>query len=375
MMSGIVTTGFLDTVRQDEIEREIGGLLEARALRAAAYGDRFAELWSVALGCVLGGKLLRPRLLLGAFDALAPTTGQDAVAREAALRIAAGVELLHYSFLLHDDVIDGDLLRRGRPNLIGTVLRERDPAAFDSQARRDGDASPADLHWASTSGILMGDLLLSAAHQVFAREALPEPIRLRLLQLLDHTITESVAGEHLDVALSDGVVSSDLDTVLRMSRFKTATYTFELPLQAAAILAGAAPSTEDAIGAIGRHLGVAFQLQDDLLSTFGCAAEHGKDAFSDLREGKETAIIAYARMTSAWAGIEPVFGDPRLSEESGASVRELLVECGAEGFIRSLIEEQLRASSELVSSPGSAVPGALAGFFAHVAEAIEERRL
>ncbi|MGK2852918.1 MAG: polyprenyl synthetase family protein [Microbacteriaceae bacterium] len=374
-MGGIISTGIPGSTRKEEVEREIARLLEARSLRAAAYGTRFAELWRVASECVLGGKLLRPRLLLGAFDALSTTTGRDEVFRDAALRIAAGVELLHYSFLLHDDVIDGDLMRRGRPNLIGTFLLERDPAAFGSQASRNGEAALADLHWASMSGILMGDMLLSAAHQVFAREALPDPVRLRLLDLLDHTITESVAGEHLDLALSDGVVSSDLDTVLGMSLFKTATYTFELPLKVAAILAGTASRTEDAIGAIGRHLGLAFQLQDDLLSTFGCAAEHGKDAFSDLREGKETAIIAYARLTSAWTSIEPAFGDPRLSEEDGRAIRALLVECGAELFIRSLIDEQLRASSELVSSPGSGIPEELAGFIARLAKSIEERRL
>lgn len=368
------------------LQHEIDRLLEARGRRAAAYGDHFASLSQIAAECVRGGKLLRPKLLLGTYDALraARSTDRDSVgdpvgdvaSRDGAVRIAAGIELLHYSFLLHDDVIDGDLLRRGRPNLIGTVLMERDPSALEYGSRDALRPAPGskDLHWATSSGLLMGDMLLSDAHQVFARAPLPEALRLRLLDLLDHAITESVVGEHLDVGLSDGVVAADLNAVLEMSRLKTATYTFELPLKAGAILAAAPARTEHAMGEIGRHLGVAFQLQDDLLSTFGQAAEHGKDAFSDLREGKETAIIAYARMTSDWPSIEPAFGDPGFSDVDGEHIRRLLVRCGAERFIRSLIDDQLRACADLLSSAEAGVPESLSQCIAQLMNALEERR-
>jgi geranylgeranyl diphosphate synthase type II len=356
-----------------EVEQELERTFELRKLQAAAYGTQFAALWEVAAECVLGGKLLRPKLMLSAFDALTATHREGVVFRDSAVRIAAAVELLHFSFLLHDDVIDGDLFRRGRLNLIGTVLQERDPDALPRGAGgRLTDSK--DLHWARTSGILMGDLMLSAAHQIFAREALPDDMRTRLLDLLDHTITESVVGEHLDVGLSDDIVPADLNTVLSMSRLKTATYTFELPLKAAGILSGAAHRFDAVIGNIGRHLGVAFQLQDDLLSTFGSAAEHGKDAFSDLREGKETAIISYARMTSAWPSIEADFGNPTLSEADAKELRTLLSECGAEQFIRSLIEDQLRATFNLISSPDSRIPEELAQLFGQIAATLEDRR-
>lgn len=359
--------------RLAEVKREIERLLRARSLRAEAYGAHFAALWKTAAECAPGGKLLRPRLLLGAFDALVDRE-EAGILRDAAARIAAGIELLHLSFLMHDDVIDGDLLRRGRPNLIGAMLRDRDPAAFDAQAPGARPVGTRELHWAHANGILMGDLLLSAAHQVFAREPLPQSVRLRLLDLLDRTITESVVGEQLDVGLSDGVVPADLAIVLEMSRLKTATYTFELPLRAAAILTGAEPGVERAVGKAGRHLGVAFQLQDDLLSTFGRPEEHGKDPFSDLREGKETAIVAYARMTSAWPAIEPCFGRSRLTEEEGSAMRDLLVACGAERFVRSLVDEQLRACRELTSSPDAPLPPGLARFFGRLVASIEDRR-
>lgn len=368
MISGIALTRHSC---RHEVEQEVGRLLAARSRQAEAYGTHFADLWRIAADRVLGGKLIRPQLLIGAFETL--SANPNASTRDSAVRIAAAVELLHYSFLLHDDVIDGDLLRRGKPNLIGAMLQERDPHIVVGPAGTP-PASAKDLHWAHTGGILMGDLMLSAAHQVFARESLPESMRVRLLDLLDYTITESVAGEHLDVGLADGVIPSDLNTVLGMSRLKTATYTFELPLRAAAILAHAPRRTENAIGRIGRHLGVAFQLQDDLLSTFGDAAEHGKDPFSDLREGKETAIIAYARLTSAWPSIEPHLGRSHITHEEGAEIQALLITCGAERFAKSLIDEQIGACFEITSSRESQISPELAQLVGHLVESLEERR-
>lgn len=357
-----------------EIQAELRTLMTARTAQATAYGLHFSNLWKHASDCIADGKLLRPRLLLATYDALTSDPGKPDVFRDSAVRVAASVEMLHYSFLLHDDVIDRDLFRRGRLNLIGQILNDLDPAKLQAALNAPLTLDSNELHWAHTNAILMGDLMLSATHQVFAREDLPTDVRLRLLDLLDHTVTESVAGEQLDVGLSKGLVSSDLNAVLGMSRLKTATYTFELPLKAAAILAGTSSRVQDTIGEIGKHLGLAFQLQDDLLSTFGDANEHGKDPFSDLREGKETTLIAYARMSSDWPSIEPHFGRHDLSDEDCLHVRNLLAECGAEQFVRSLIEEQIRACFDLISSTERHFPSQLRQLFGQLVDSIVERR-
>ncbi|MDR6986817.1 geranylgeranyl diphosphate synthase type II [Paenarthrobacter nitroguajacolicus] len=325
------------------IENELTGLIGKRASAATAYGPQFARLWGLAGQNVLGGKFVRPLLLMETYDALPQRSdagNREPSRRETAISIAAAIELLHYAFLLHDDVIDGDLVRRGHPNLIGSLLAEA-----GATARPDGG-----LHWAQTGGILMGDMLLAATHQAFARADLPHELRLRLLDLLEHTINETVAGEQLDVGLGDGIIAPDLETILMMCGYKTATYTFELPLRAAAALAGADFAVETALATAGRHLGLAFQLQDDLLSTFGDPRRHGKDPFSDLREGKETAIIAHARTTSTWPHIQPYFGRPGLDGDDGEHVRRHLTDCGAEAFVQGLIEEQLEAFNHQLTS-------------------------
>jgi len=303
---------------------------------AKAYGSEFADLWRATADHALGGKLVRPRLLLDIHRALTPDTGGEPDL--AAVDIAAHIELLHYAFLLHDDVIDGDLTRRKRPNLIGALA-----AGIPGATEEDS------LHWARSSAILMGDLLLSAAILGFARADVPSHARTRLLDLVEQTILETVAGEHTDVALSHGIIPSDVDTVLAMSVYKTATYSFSLPLRAAALLAGSSVAAEQTLEDVGRRLGLAYQLQDDLLCVFGDHRAHGKDAFSDLREGKETAIIAFARATDAWPQISPRFGAVDLTLHEATAMRDLLRGCGAERFVVGLIGEQLDGVYALLS--------------------------
>ncbi|WP_024819158.1 polyprenyl synthetase family protein [Arthrobacter sp. 31Y] len=356
------------------IENELGGLIGKRASAATAYGPDFARLWALAGQNVLGGKFVRPLLLMETYDALNHTRQENRPAesrhRETAISIAAAIELLHYAFLLHDDVIDGDLVRRGHANLIGSLLSEAGETARETTGA-DSTHAGSFLHWAQTGGILMGDMLLAATHQSFARADLPHDLRLRLLDLLEHTINETVAGEQLDVGLGDGVIAPDLQTILVMCGYKTATYTFELPLRAAATLAGADFAVENALATAGRHLGLAFQLQDDLLSTFGDPRRHGKDPFSDLREGKETAIIAHARTTVAWVDIEPFFGRPELSVGDGEHVRRHLSDCGAEAFVQGLIEEQMQAFNNQLTST---IPASVRNVLLDLAGQLEGRQ-
>lgn len=349
-MSATISTDVRRSRLRLEVEQELEALFSRQQTTAQAYGPEFSHLWAVASEQVAGGKLVRPILFLEAYDALRWATEPSEAFGEAALaqanidraevvKIAAAIEALHFTFLLHDDVIDGDLVRRGQLNLIGDLALVS-PGTEPSRQR---------MHWAQTGGILAGDLLLSVTHQIFARLDVPADIRIRMLDLLEHTIVESTAGEFADVGLSDGLVAPDLNTVLAMTRRKTASYTFEFPLRAAVILAGGSSELEHTLSAAGSHLGLAYQLQDDLLSVFGDPEIHGKDSCTDLREGKQTAIICYARMTSAWPSIEPDLGDPELSPSTAAYIRSRLRDCGAERFVESLIDEQLTAFYELLA--------------------------
>lgn len=335
-------------VSRAEVEDALTDFFRHQLERATRYGPEFERLWQLAGEGSLGGKLVRPMLFIDMHEALSSGIG-GSLRGQCVLEVAVGLELLHLSFLLHDDVIDGDTIRRGRPNLVGSMLQ--DPGV-------GGGVRRSVEHWARSNGILMGDLLLAAAHQTFARADVPHPFRLRLLDLLEHAVSESVVGEQADVGLGDGVILPTLPAILAMTARKTATYTFELPLCAAAVLAGADHETERRLAIVGRHLGLGFQLQDDLLSAFGEPTCHGKDRFSDLREGKQTAIISYARQTDSWPQIEDLLGCADPSEFELERLSGLLRACGAERFVAGLIEDQLRTAQDLITAADSRLPGA-----------------
>src|SRR5690606_33959299 len=150
-MTSVVETGCRSPQLRAEVEAALGALFDRHAAAAPSYGPEFADLWSRVAHHAQGGKLIRPMLLVEAYDALRPAAGPD---RSEVVRIATGVEALHFAFLLHDDVIDGDLVRRGRPNLIGDLAASTGESSRGSRPRL----------WAEAGGILAGDLHSSAAH-------------------------------------------------------------------------------------------------------------------------------------------------------------------------------------------------------------------
>ena len=337
------------------LESALDEFFTDRVRAAATHGPEFEALWARTAEHAGRGKLLRPLLFLDtveAFDAAADPATVDG--------LGVALEVLHYAFLLHDDVIDGDLMRRHRPNLVGTLkaLHPEPPAS-------------AALHWGTSSAILMGDMLLSAVVLCCGRLALPADVRNRVLDLLEEAIGETVAGEHLDVGLSDGAIPPALETVMRMTAMKTATYSFALPLRLAAALAGADAEADQTLARAGRDLGFAFQVQDDLLSMVGDPAAHGKDAVSDLREGKETVLISFLRATPHWDEVAVLFGDPRITQADADRVRAAIEASGAREFAEDLVADRRREAIRTVDQ--SSLPGPVRRVVAECAERIEGR--
>jgi len=195
-----------------------------------------------------GGKRLRPMLVLLTAHALGASG-------EGLYPPAVALEMLHSATLIHDDILDGAALRRGRPaahTIFGLV--------------------PA---------ILAGDALLAHANAIMARSGLPE-----LTRCAADAIMATAAGEIEEInALQTPQMSQD--DYLRIITGKTA-YLIQAACEAGAILAGAAPHLQQAARAYGLGLGIAFQLVDDALDYAAQTSTLGKPQGGDLREGKRT---------------------------------------------------------------------------------------
>lgn len=309
----------------------LAALLDAGAARAAALGPPYRDLWAALTRACDGGKRLRPALLHAAHDGLGGTLPGPAA------DVGAALELLHTAFVVHDDVIDGDLVRRGRPNVSGT---------FAATASHLGDR--AARAYADAAGVLAGDLALVAAVRAVALCGAPPDVTTRLLDLVDAAVQTTAAGELDDVRLGLGLGPvPSLGDVLTVSERKTAVYSFVLPLQAGAVLAGADGDTVDVLGQVGRLLGIGFQLVDDLLGVFGDEATTGKSSLTDLREGKWTPLVAHARSTSAWLELAPLLGDPDLDADGARRARDVLVRSGSRDFVEDLALGYVDAAAEL----------------------------
>ena len=307
------------------------------AEQALSLGGGFVTLWSELAEATRGGKRFRPELFTATYRAW------GGVDRDSSAAVGAAIELLHTAFIVHDDVIDEDDVRRGRPNVAGVHAR----AARDAGARKHQAGQ-----YGVTAGILAGDLALATSLKVVATCPAPRSTVNRLLELFHHVLLVTAAGELADVWLSVQDRPAPLEDVLTMEERKTALYSFALPMQAAAVLAGASVAQVEGAGRAGRALGIAFQLADDLAGVFGDPAVTGKSILSDLRAGKRTPLVAHASTTTGWPAIAPFVGSPTLTEAEAHHVRSVLVACGSRRFVEELADDHAASAVHVAASAG-----------------------
>ncbi|RBY85549.1 polyprenyl synthetase family protein [Blastococcus sp. TF02A-30] len=291
-----------------------------------------------------GGKRLRPSFAYwgwrGARD-LGPGAAEDDAA---VLRAVAALEFVHASALVHDDVMDGAGTRRGRPSThVGFA------------ARHAADALTGDGELFGTgAAILVGDLALVWSDELLRCSGISENALSRARAVWDTMRTEVTAGQYLDLLRAAGGLPGP-DGALRVARYKSAGYTVQRPLQLGVALAGAGPRVVEATTAIGLPLGEAFQLRDDVLGVFGDPAVTGKSADDDLREGKQTLLIALAEEAADDAGrrlLAGALGNPAAGPDEFGALRGLIESTGARARVEQRIAESTeRARTAIAEAP------------------------
>ncbi len=329
-------------VRLATVDGAINEVLDEGSATSASMGFGYRRLWGSLADATDGGKRFRSSLFTSAYRAWG---GTDA---HAAASVGAAIELLHTAFLVHDDVIDGDDTRRGRLNVSGSHHEQARSAGVPDQRARE---------YAAAAGILAGDLALTAALRTIAFVQAPQPTVQRLFDLFDRALHTTAAGELADVWMSLGTDHPTLPEILAAEERKTGAYSFTLPLQAGAALAEASEHTIECAGEVGRQLGIAYQLVDDLLGVFGDPAATGKSVLSDLRSGKQTPLVAHARSTTLWPDIERYVGRADLTAAEAEVARELLTLSGSRGFVLDLAEDY--AEGAVVAARDMGMPGPL----------------
>jgi len=186
---------------------------------------------------------------------------------EDALNEALGIELFHNFTLMHDDIMDAAPLRRGKPTV--------------------------HAKWNVNAAILSGDAMLVKAYQLIGRD----PV---VSELFSRYALEVCEGQQHDMDFEDRADVA-LAEYLEMIRLKTAVL-LSCALQIGAAVANAPAEDRERLGRVGEHLGLAFQLRDDLLDAYGDPDKVGKQRGGDLRAGKKTWLLIRGLELSAKAG-------------------------------------------------------------------------
>ncbi|MBN2457535.1 polyprenyl synthetase family protein, partial [Candidatus Woesearchaeota archaeon] len=256
------------------------------------------------------------------------------------IKAAAAVELMQSFLLVHDDIIDNDDLRRGKPTL-HRIYSERYSAS---------SSAPTEL--GKGIAIVAGDLLSALGNEILADSGFPQKNKLEAIRIFNNAVMVTCFGQVMDTlsSHSDDWSEAEIDWIHKM---KTAVYTLEAPLHIGAALAGAGPCELAGLSGFAIPLGRAFQIQDDMLGLFGNEEKLGKPIGSDLREGKKTLLITEAIRRACHEDksfLKHVLGKKDISQDEIKRTVDIVRDTGSLEYSRKKAETLINESKKALET-------------------------
>ena len=306
-----------------KIDEELYSYLEGKiAEQKDLFNKRVLE--DVLRFAKAGGKRVRPSLVIAGY------LGAGGTETEKVVQASISYELLHVYLLIHDDIMDRDEKRRGQPTVWKSLMDHYVHGSLDR-------------HNAESIAMCAGDITSEYATLSLINAGFDPETTVAAVKEIREIAERTGYGQVLDISLEllpiDKVREED---VMRVHELKTAKYTIEGPLHLGARLAGAPKNVFKAYSDYAIPVGIAFQLQDDIIGVFGDEKKTGKPVGSDIREGKRTLLIvkAYERATPEQRKIlEAIVGRESATPEEIEEVKEIIVETGSLDYSRKLMEE------------------------------------
>lgn len=284
-----------------------------------------------------GGKRIRPCMMSIAYKAAG---GKDV---DGILSVAVAMELIHNWSLVHDDIIDNSDTRRGR--------------------------NTVHVQWDQTVAILAGDALLSLAYRVVAESGFKPEKAAQVMSILTKATMDLIDGEQLDVDMEEQAEVTEHD-YFKMIAGKTGAL-FQAAAQIGALLATDDKAQVDAMERYGALVGLAFQLQDDLLDLTANQAELGKEIGKDIKEGKRTLIVLHALKNATEeqkAELEALLGNQALSALEVTEAVAILDRIGSIDQVRKVLNDTTTQAKEvLLCLPDNIYKESLSALADHIA--------
>lgn len=264
-----------------------------------------------------GGKRIRAALLFYSYLAHGGTDKKEA------LKASMAMELSETYLLIHDDIMDNDRLRRG-----GETIHESYEQKIKAKHLRVTNGSH---HFGESMAMLAGDIACAMSNEILSGCNFDKEYLNNVIAELNEIYRVECYGQALDM-FSQTRDDLTADDVILTHKLKTVPYTFDGPVKIGAILAGLSPKNSKKLEGYTIPLGVAFQVQDDILGLFGSIEKLGKPVTSDLREGKKTLLMLDALARADQNGrdiINQNLGNCRATIKGLKEVREVVKSTGA----------------------------------------------
>lgn len=276
--------------------------------------------------------------------------------------VGVALELFHDFALVHDDIMDRSDERRGKPTIHKLYESEHNRKKWKGSAK----------HYGISSAILAGDLLVTWSDMALDDVACTDSVRKKIFKAWGRLKEEVILGQTLDVtisALPHGISRKQLLEVLAL---KSGRYSIGRPMLMGYALADHTISERSVLNAT-EPLGLAFQIQDDIISTFGDPKKTGKSIDADLKEGKITLLAweAVRRLPTAQSKIvwEKTFGNPKATKKELDELRKIIKNTGALKYVETLEEQLIDHAIERAK----ALPKC-GSWFADLAKALRHRK-
>lgn len=303
---------------KDKIDIEIEKFFDKKIKENSVFFSQAVDTIKVLKDQNLhGGKRLRPILVnLGYFLA----GGKN---KKAILQASLSVELIHNFFLIHDDIIDKDILRRGKPSLYAFFQKKY-----------------MNLHTGISLAIIAGDVSCSLGYDVLINSSFPEKNKIKVLDVLNKMILKTCHGEMLEVSLKNRNITEK--NISDVSEYKTAYYSFFYPLKIGAVLAGANDAFINRLEKFALLVGIAFQIRDDILGIFGSEDKIGKPVCSDIKENQPNLLIFKTLVLSNFKDkqkFKGYLGKQDIDKKDIDEIRKIVKNSGALDFCQNKAEK------------------------------------
>jgi geranylgeranyl diphosphate synthase type I len=339
-----------------EIEIYLDKAIKEAGAKDAVIADSLKYVKKVILS---GGKRLRPAFMYYGYLAAG---GKE---KEKIIRASVSIELIHTFLLIHDDIIDRDSKRHGLP----TINRRYEKIAKNIFFGKNPE------HFGNSMAIIIGDMVCALGNQIIFNSEFDPKLIMKALDTLQDIISYTAIGQSLDL-YSEYKKGATEEEILKICEYKTAKYTIEGPLYLGAILGGADKNLLSALSRYAIPVGIAFQIQDDILGIFGSEKKLGKDVGSDIKEGKQTLLLQKAKENSNKNQkkiLAQILGKKDLNQRDIKDFQDIIKESGALDYAQELSKKMVAEGIRAIEKNG--IKGEAKDFLIGIANYIIDRKL